>query len=70
MLADLRIWLGGMWGSISTHLLAIGMGLAALDPGIFSVLPHGQLIVAGIAVAVVILRNACPPPPKTPPVTQ
>ena len=66
MLSDLRAIIGNAWGSVSTHLLAIGMGLAAIDPGVFSVLPQGQLIIAGIAIAVVILRNVCPPPKTTP----
>ena len=65
MFTNIKATISSAWGSTTTHLLAIGMGVAALDPSLFAALPHGQWILAGVAVTVIILRNLCPPPPAT-----
>jgi cytochrome bd-type quinol oxidase subunit 2 len=65
MFTNVKATIARAWGSTTTHLLAVGMGIAALDPNLFAALPHGQWIIVGVAVAVIILRNLCPPPPAS-----
>lgn len=65
MLQNIKVFVSNLWGSTTTHVLAI---LAAIQPLLLSADPtllsnHWfQFTVLGVGVLIVVLRNLAPPP--------